>query len=209
MAERLTDALVRKALPPARGQTFIWGAEVRGFGLRVTSGGARSFVIDYRAKGRARRFTLGSYPDWSVQAARLAAKDLKREVDLGGDPMGDRHNERAAPTLQDLWDRCELEHLPHKAPRSQADERSIWEKIILPRLGKLKLSDIDHAAVDALHRDITTIRGTPVRANRTVETLRKAFNLAIRWNWCERNPASGVRRNPEEPPSAFGARCAY
>ena len=42
------------------------------------------------------------------------------------------------------------------------------------------------------------IRGTPVRANRTIETLRKAFNLAIRWNWCGRNPASGVRRNPED-----------
>ena len=62
----------------------------------------------------------------------------------------------------------------------------------------MKLGTIDHAAIDALHRDITTIRGTPVRANRTIETLRKAFNLAIRWNWCERNPASGVRRNPEE-----------
>ena len=77
---------------------------------------------------------------------------------------------------------------PTKRRARRRDERSIWEKIILPRLGKLKLSTIDHAAIDALHRDITTIRGTPVRANRTVETLRKAFNLAIRWNWCERNP---------------------
>ncbi|MFZ0352934.1 MAG: site-specific integrase, partial [Pseudolabrys sp.] len=48
-----------------------------------------------------------------------------------------------------------------------------------------------------------TIRGTPVRANRTIETLRKAFNLAIRWNWCERNPASGVRRNPEDKRSRY------
>jgi integrase len=28
--------------------------------------------------------------------------------------------------------------------------------------------------------------------------LRKALNLAIRWGWIERNPASGVRRNPEQ-----------
>lgn len=27
--------------------------------------------------------------------------------------------------------------------------------------------------------------------------LRKALNLSIRWGWIERNPASGVRRNPE------------
>ena len=62
---------------------------------------------------------------------------------------------------------------------------------------------IDHAAIDALHRDVTVIRGTPVRANRTVETLRKAFNLAIRWNWSERNPAAGVRRNPEDKRSRY------
>jgi integrase len=203
MSERLTEAFVRKTLTPARGQTFHWDAEVKGFALRVTSGGAKSFVVDYRVDGRQRRFTIGAYPDWSVQAARQAAKELKREVDAGRDPMGERHDKRAAPTLNDLWERYQAEHLPHKAPRARRDERSIWEKIILPRLGKLKLGTIDHAAIHSLHRDITTIRGTPVRANRTVETLRKAFNLAIRWNWCEHNPVVGVRRNPEEPRSRY------
>lgn len=203
MTERLTDGFVRKALPPTRGQSLLWDAEVKGFALRVTPGCAKSFVLDYRAQGRQRRFTIGSYPDWSVQAARQAAKELKREVDAGRDPMGQRHNERAAPTLQDLWERYQTEHLPRKAPRAQADECSIWAKIILPRLGKWKLTAIDHDAIDTLHRDITTIRGTPVRANRTVETLRKAFNLAIRWNWCEHNPASGVRRNPEDKRSRY------
>jgi integrase len=203
MTQGLTELVVRKALAPARGQTLLWDSEIKGFALRITTGGAKSFVVDYRAGGRQRRFTIGSYPDWSVQAARHCAKELKREVDLGRDPMDERHSERLAPTLADLWQRYQAEHLPRKAARSQADERSIWEKIILPRLGKLKLRDIDHATIDALHRDITMIRCTPVRANRTVETLRKAFNLAIRWSWCEHNPASGVRRNPEEPRSRY------
>ena len=123
---------------------------------------------------------------------------MKREVDRGVDPMGERQAQREAPTVNDLWDRYERDHLPQKAPRSQADERIMWQKIILPRFGKMKVAAITHDEVDALHRDITTIRGTPVRANRTIEVLRKAFNLAIRWKWCEDNPASGVRRNPEE-----------
>ncbi|MGZ5874325.1 MAG: tyrosine-type recombinase/integrase [Bradyrhizobium sp.] len=49
-----------------------------------------------------------------------------------------------------------------------------------------------------LHRDITRIRKTPVRANRTIEVLRGAFNLAIRWHWRQDNPAKGIQRNPEE-----------
>jgi len=198
MADRLTDAMVRKALPPMRGQTMVWDGEVKGFALRVTPGGAKAFVLDYRAEGRQRRITLGQYPDWSVQAARKTAKELKREVDHGRDPMGDRHAQRIASTMQELWRRYELEHLPRKAARSQVDERIMWEKIILPRFGKMKVAAITADDIDSLHHDITTVRRTPIRANRTVEVLRKAFNLAIRWNWREDNPASGVRKNPEE-----------
>jgi integrase len=198
MTARLTDAMVRKALPPARGQAMLWDGDVKGFALRTTPGGAKSFVLDYRAEGRQRRITIGQYPDWTVQAARKTAKELKREVDHGRDPMGERHAERDAPTVHELWERYQLEHLPHKAPRSQVDERIMWEKIILPRFGKMKVAAIIADDIDSLHHDITLVRRTPIRANRTVEVLRKAFNLAIRWNWREDNPTSGVRKNPEE-----------
>ena len=198
MAERLTDALVRNVGLPDQGQRFIWDTQVKGFALRVTAGGARSFVVDYRAKGRQRRITIGSYPDWSVAAARDEAKAMKREVDLGGDPMGQRHEEATAPTVRDLWDRYEKDHLPQKAARTQADERAMWRKLILPPLGTTRVSDVTHADVDALHRHITSNRGTPIRANRTIEVLRKALNLAIRWGWRLDNPATGIRRNPEE-----------
>ncbi len=198
MPEKLTEAAVRKALPPARGQTLMWDTQVKGFALRITPGGAKSFILDYRAEGRQRRITIGAWPDWTVAAARQTAKEMKREVDLGRDPMGERQAQREAPTVREMWERYAREHLPSKAERSQADERMMWEKIILPRFGKMKVAQVTHEDVDALHRDITEIRGTPIRANRTVEVLRKAFNLAIRWKWREDNPASGVRRNPEE-----------
>lgn len=198
MSEKLSEAAARKALPPLRGQAILWDAEVKGFGLRITPGGAKSFILDYRTQGRQRRITLGAWPDWTVAAARDTAKAMKREVDLGNDPMGERQAQRDAATVLEMWERYSREHLPKKAERSQADERMMWDKIILPRFGKMKVALITHDDVDALHRDITEIRGTPIRANRTVEVLRKAFNLAIRWKWREDNPASGVRRNQEE-----------
>jgi hypothetical protein len=70
LVEKLSDASARKALPPTRGQLFLWDAEIKGFALRVTCGGAKSFVLDYRVDGRQRRITLGNYPDWTIQAAR-------------------------------------------------------------------------------------------------------------------------------------------
>ncbi len=81
MTEKLTEAAARKALPPVRGQSMLWDAEVKGFALRVTPGGAKSFVLDYRAEGRQRRITIGAWPDCTVAAARQTAKDMKREVD--------------------------------------------------------------------------------------------------------------------------------
>ena len=167
---------------PDQGQRFLWDTQVKGFALRITARGAKSFVVDYRAKGRQRRMTIGSYPDWSVATARDEAKAMKREVDLGGDPMGQRHEEAAAPMVRDLWDRYEKDHLPQKAARTQTDERAMWRKLILPALGSTRVSDVTHADVDALHRHITCKRDTPVRANRTIEVLRKALNLAIRWD---------------------------
>ena len=142
--------------------------------------------------------TIGSYPDWSVQAARKTAKELKREVDQGHDPMGERHAERAAPTMIDLWERYRAEYLPNKAAKSQADERAMWTNIVLPRLGREKLASLTHADMDALHHYITMVRGTPIVANRTIAFLRGMFNLAKRWGWLADNPATGVRKNPEE-----------
>lgn len=198
MTDRLIDAVVRNAEPPARGQRFLWDTELKGFALRITARGARSFVLDYRVKGVQRRITIGSYPDWTVAAARNEAKTMKREVDRGADPMRVRHEEAVAPTVEGLWERYELDYLPTKALRTQTDERAIWQKLILPVLGTTRVSEVTHENVEALHRHITNKRRTPIRANRTIEVLRKAFNLAIRWGWRLDNPASGIRRNPEE-----------
>jgi integrase len=119
-------------------------------------------------------------------------------IDKDFDPMGNRHALREAPTMQDLWERYRDEWLPRKALTSRKNETSMWEKIVLPKLGKETLASIEAADIDKLHQDITTVRKTPTRANRVIASVRKAFNLAIRWNWIDKNPVIGVRRNHEE-----------
>src|SRR5262245_62846900 len=96
--QRLTDSLVRKLPPPAKGNTITYDTEVSGFGCRVTAAGARSFVLNYRRKidGLERRLTIGQFPAWSVAAAREEAKRLRREVDSGRDPLGEDQAMREA-----------------------------------------------------------------------------------------------------------------
>ena len=88
----LTDAIVRSLGTPASGNKITYDGgdpkkRVRGFGVRITAAGARAFVLNYRVDRRERRITIGSYPDWSVKAARDHAKGLKRRIDVGEDPM--------------------------------------------------------------------------------------------------------------------------
>ena len=57
---RLTDQIVRKTLPPLHGQAMLWDDDLKGFGLRITTGGAKAFVLDYRAHGRQRQALLAA-----------------------------------------------------------------------------------------------------------------------------------------------------
>jgi integrase len=199
---RLTDKVI-DALPlPAKGGVITYDKDVPGFGMRVTAKGARSFVLNYVVSGVERRMTIGQYSVWSSTAAREEARELRRKIDRGIDPMAERKDqeaaaaaERDAPSMEDLFDRYVKEHLPHKSARAAADDRSIWKQLVLPRLGAMKVTLVKSTDIDSLHADISKTR--PVRANRTIEVLRKAFNLAIRWGWRSDNPVSGVRKNPE------------
>ena len=205
---RLTDRVIRALPCPAAGAMITYDADVPGFGIRVTANDVRSFVLNYVVNGRERRMTIGRFPIWSATAAREQAKSLRREVDAGIDPLDQQAVQlraaeaaRAAPSMKDLFERYNSEHLPRKAARSAADDRSMWEQIVLPRLGSMKVDAVQPSDIDSLHAYISATR--PVRANRVVEILRKAFNLAIRWGWRTDNPASGVHKNPEEPRARY------
>jgi integrase len=198
MTQRLTDQTVRKLPAPKRGNRITYDDAVKGFGCRVTAAEARAFILNYRRRsdGVERRYTIGAFPDWSVAAAREEAKRLKRHVDGGGDPVGEHREARAAPTVNDLLDRFEAEHLPRLRASTAADYRSMMRTHVRPRLGRHKVAALRFADIDSLHRHLTQHSGAH-RANRTVALISKACSLAVKWQWRTDNPCRGVERNQE------------
>ncbi|HVB15524.1 MAG TPA: Arm DNA-binding domain-containing protein, partial [Stellaceae bacterium] len=182
MATKLSESIAKAEAPPVDGKPYriVYDSEVRGFGLRVTKAGARSFVLNYRIHGIERRFTIGSFPDWAVAAARDEAKALKRKIDQGRDVMGERHEERAAPTVNELVDRYLDEHASRKRPGSRREDEGLINQWVRPELGRRKVADVRLADIERLHRKITKA-GTPYRANRVVSVLSKMLSLALRW----------------------------
>lgn len=193
MTTRLTEQTV-KALPaPAAGNRITYDDDPRGFGVRVTRGGAKAFVLNYRINGRERRITIGRFPDWTVAAARDEAKRLRRRVDVGEDPLRVRIEARDAPTMANLCDDYLERHAPKK--RTGADDRRRIERVIRPRLGRRLAAEITTRDIEDLHR---SMKAAPYEANRTVAQLHKMFELAIRWEWRADNPCKGIERYPEE-----------
>jgi integrase len=192
---KITQTLVASLEPPLSGYKLVQDTFMPGFGVRITSTGAVSFIQNYRFAGRLRRFTIGRYPQWSATAARKRAAELRRMIDVGIDPMAVKQDALQAPTVRDLYDRYCRDHLPKKRPSSQKTDVVMWKNCILPLLGSIKVANLTYDHCDALHSQLTG--RTPIQANRAIGLLRKACNLAVRWRWIERNPAQGIALNPE------------
>jgi integrase len=199
--EPLSDGDVKRLTAPASGNRITYDkgkGSVSGFGCRVTAAGTKSYILNYRTKaGRERRYTIGSADNWTTGAARIKARELRKQVDNGEDPLGNIEEERAAPTLHDLCDRFENEFLPTRRESTQVDYRSMLSRHIRPHWGKHdKVADVTTDEIEALHRKISKA-GNPYRANRVVAVVSKIFSLAVRWRMRADNPARGIERNYE------------
>jgi integrase len=207
MSERWTDRAI-EALPiPATGSKITYdsaaGADgaIAGFGIRVTAGKARSFILSYRLAGRERRLTIGSYPAWHGAAARKRAAELRQQIDRGEDPLAERDEERAGRTVAELWAAFEADHLPTRRPSTAAEYRREAVQHILPRLGRLKVSAVSREDIASLHREIA--KAHPYMANRVLALLSVLFNLAVEREMRPDNPCARVPKAPEERRETF------
>ena len=222
MATHLTERVVKAAEIGTR-KYVVFDEDCAGFGLCVFLSGRKGFILIYRAAGRQRRMTIGTWPNWSVVAAREEAKRLKRDIDRGEDPMDDRTNARHAPVVKDLIERFIDEHLPKLATTNAKDQISMLNGLVLPDWRTRKVADITPTDVDRLLTKIALGRARPskttpkakrktplkpakpipVRANRLGEVLRKMFSLALTWKMRTDNPATSFRKRPETARERF------
>src|SRR5690349_3892896 len=98
----LKEKELPKLLRPASGNKLYFDGEIPGFAVRVTASGVISFVLNYRVKGRERRYTIQQYPLMSIKEARAEASRLRTEISKGYDPLDTRRSEREAPTMKEL-----------------------------------------------------------------------------------------------------------
>ena len=76
MRDKITKRTV-EAIAPSLRDTFLWDAEIPGFGCKVTPKGARTYLLQYSRGGRDHRVTIGRHGvEFTAEQARNEARLL-------------------------------------------------------------------------------------------------------------------------------------
>jgi len=192
MKVNITHSFAEAVKPPATGQVDVWDSKTSAFGLRVSMGGTKTWIVRYRQSGSRRRYVLGRFPQVSVADARQAAKRYLGQVAGGADPARERADAKGEPTFADLADLYLERHAKvNKKPRSIQEDIKTLNRELLPAWGPRKVHDIRKSdVVDVL--DTIIARNKLVMANRTRALMSKIFNFAIGRDYIEYNPCHKV-----------------
>jgi hypothetical protein len=171
---RLTDLTIRKLSAPQTGQKTYFDDALKGFGVRVSQGGAKSFVIMYGEKRRLK--TLGRYP---TKALKTARKDALAFL-ASGNP--DPSRTAVSDAISAFLEHCDRS----TSPRTKAD----YERLLNRHFPTGKMASLTR---HQLLTKLGSLSATPGEQSHAYT----AFNVFL--NWCVANghiggnPLSGIR----------------
>jgi len=185
-------------LPAGRSETIYFDDTLPGFGLRLRSGGARTWIYQYKLGDKHRRVTLGSAAALDLSKARDQTVKLYAQVKLGQDPAGQKQEGRvrALQTFEAVLDGFLRAQRRRLKQRSCAECERYLLRYFKPFHG-LPIGSINRQAVSTRIRTITADNG-PVAADRARSWLSSFYSWAMREGLTETNPVIGSNR-PSEP----------
>jgi integrase len=202
-ASKLTAATVNSVryAPSPAGWCIVWHPKLKGFGLRITKGGARSYVVKFRLRGSAstRLRTIGAPTKYTFREAHEVARKALRDAELGRDYFEAIERERAQ-TLGEVWRYYVTEKLasPDISERTRRDHGFLWRNHCERKFGKRALADITPEQAKEWHKSVT--QSGPYVANRASQALRAAWNYGRKYGRVPReleNPFATVELNKE------------
>jgi integrase len=143
-AELLSDLEVRNAKPGEKPRKLRDG---NGLILLIHPNGSKYFQLRYTLHGKEKTLQLGTYPDMSLSDARVAAKDARKLVASGIDPVQEkrRQAEVRATEAETTFRAVAIEWLGVKDKISDSYRDKIISTFVAnvyPRIGGLPVKEI-------------------------------------------------------------------
>jgi integrase len=184
------------ALTPAPKDAYLWDGMVKGFALKVTPRGTKTYLFEYKDDHRkTRRVTIGHHGVITAEQARDKAKALAAEVELGGNPAAERSDRKSAATVSSLAEQWIEEHVAaRRKAKTLHDYRGWLDRHILPMIGSMRVPEVQSRDVEKVVRSLSD---HPTTANRVLAVISSMFTFAIRQHIVRDNPARGIERNKE------------
>ena len=176
---RLTDVTIRTLKAPAKGAVIFYDDHITGFGIRISEGGTKSFIITH---GRRReRETLGRVGVVSLQEARAEAKRRLAEYTLG----------KERPRTKS-WDEAVTEYLTEVAAKRKPRTHDSY-KYALNRHFKYGTTKLSELRPHDLHKNLDRLLNRPAEQQHAFVALRAFIRWAYRKHYLERNPMDRMR----------------
>lgn len=220
MRDRLTKTVV-DALPQRGKDYIVWDRDLKGFGVKITTTGKKTYLVYYRTlSGQQRKPAIGVHGALTAEEARQTAKKWIALAVTGKDVSGERQDARAAPLVRDLAERYIKDYAEaFKKPRSCKSDRSNLLNHVLPLIGTKKVSEVTRADIEAVktaikdgktaarrkakYRGRSITIGGPGAANRTISLISKMMGCAVDWGMRTDNPALRIKKYPEHRKDRF------
>jgi integrase len=193
---------------------MLFDAAVRGFGVRISASGGKSFVAQYRVAGIKRRMALGEFGTLTVDQARNRARAVLGKAAEGRDPFSeararaDAHRSaQAEAKTQAATDAFTVERLVVEWRNDRAEDRraaylheveTTLHRNLPDWMTRPAASITPDDAIAALAR-IKLERST-VAANRTKSYAGAVFSWAAARRQLPSNPLKALPRPGDETP---------
>lgn len=190
-------AVAALKLPAGKSETITFDDSFPGLGLRLRAGGSRSWIFQYRIGRQTRRVTIGNADVLSLTQARKTAADLHARVRLGGDPSGEKAENRLR--AGDTMAAALAAYIPYQKARLKPLSLVQNERHLLKHcrpLHGMQLAKIDRRTV-ATRMTAIAAKSGPIESNRVRSSLAAFFSWATREGLADNNPAAGGSRAPE------------
>lgn len=202
-ATKLTKKRIDDLQPIAGKQYILWDTAVRGFGVRVSGNGAKTYLFKYRKKNGERRWRYYGRADGllSLEQVRAKVEAGRVLVAAGGDPMAEIDEAKKAEKLATVAKRflADLSTRPRPAkPGTVRLYTLAIEQHITPAIGRLSIGDVSDQEAVRLHR---SLHATPYLANRVLAVLSAllawSMEPAQRYRPLGTNPCKGIEKFQE------------
>ena len=197
MRARLSAKAIN-SLEPGDKSYKVWDTELKGFFLRISPKGTKTYCVFYRTDRRANEFTLGRHGQLTPTTARQLAISKLGEVAQGVDiqlAKQEKANQQEQEKISKLGSFVDGEFGPWVLSQNRSGHESL--RVINKEFGHLLSLPMHSITPRHIYKWIAEVRMRglkPSTINRNLAIIKRVLNVAVDWGYLRYSPIAKVKK---------------